>query len=86
MQIAERDHSFAHGRVVARPDNISIEMIVVLDNFGSDKINLFDDMDEIGDSRTIVQISLCRITLSKLGAIECGLHRTTILMSHITRI
>ena len=69
------------------PDQICIEMIKALDEFGIAKVT--DLINEIYDTGEI-HPDLCKsifVTLPKKpGATECELHRTISLMSHITKI
>ena len=69
------------------PDNISIEMIESLEDFGMDMVTML--MNEIYENGDIPE-DLCKsifIALPKKpGATECELHRTISLMSQITKI
>ncbi|GFO03075.1 endonuclease-reverse transcriptase [Plakobranchus ocellatus] len=66
------------------PDNISVELIEALEDFGIGKVTHL--LNEIYDTRQIptdLSMSIFIAVPKKPGATECELHRT---MSHITKI
>ena len=68
----------------AGPDNITVEMIESLDEFGIDMLT--DFMNAIYDSREIpsdLSKSIFIALPKKPGATECESHRTISLMRHI---
>ena len=71
----------------AGPDEIVTEMITSLEEYGVSKVT--DIINEIYDTGEIPEDlcrSIFRTLLKKPGAVECELHRTISLMSHITKL
>ena len=71
----------------AGPDNIAIEHIEALKEFGVAKLTSF--LNNIYETGKIPEELLTSVFIAlpkKPGAIECELHRTISLMSHITKI
>ena len=69
------------------PDNISIEMIESLEDFGIDMVTiLMTEIYENGDIPHDLCKSIFIALPKKPGANECELHRTISLMSQITKI
>ena len=69
------------------PDNITTEMIEALEESGIEKITVL--LNEIYDTGKIPKDMSKSIFIAlpkKTGAIECELHRTISLMSHVTKI
>jgi hypothetical protein len=69
------------------PDEIVVEQIKCLDEFGFDKVT--DILNEIYDSGEIPDELTKSIFIAlpkKPGTIECELHRTISLMSHLTKL
>ena len=69
------------------PDNIAIEQIEALEEFGISKITIL--LNEIYDTGHIPKDMLKSDFIAlpkKAGAIECELHRTISIMSHVTKI
>ena len=69
------------------PDGITTEMIKALDDFGIEKITIL--ANEIYDNGKIpedLSRSIFIMIPKKPGAIECELHRTISLMSHIIKL
>ncbi|GFN88081.1 endonuclease-reverse transcriptase [Plakobranchus ocellatus] len=76
-----------HGKATG-PDNISVELIEALEDFGIGKVtHLLNEIYDTGQIPTDLSKSIF-IALPKKqpGATECELHRTISLMSHITEI
>ena len=74
------------GNKARGPDGIVIEMIKTLDDFGIEKLTIM--ANEIYDTGKIPQDLNKSIFIAlpkKPGTIECELHRTISLMSHITK-
>ena len=68
----------------SEPDGITTEMIRVLDDFGIEKItNLANAIYDNGKIPEDLSRSIFIMLPKNLGAIECELHRTISLMSHI---
>ena len=75
------------GNKARGPDGIVIEMIKALDDFGIEKLTVI--ANEIYDTGKIPQDLSKSIFIAlpkKPGTIECELHRTISLMSHITKV
>ena len=75
------------GNKARGPDGIVIEMIKALDDFGIEKLTIM--ANEIYDTGKIPQDLSKSIFIAlpkKPGTIECELHRTISLMSHITKV
>ena len=75
------------GNKARGPDGIVIEMIKALDDFGIEKLTIM--ANEIYDTGKIPQDLSKSIFIAlpkKPGTIECELHRTISLMSHITQV
>ena len=75
------------GNKARGPDGIVIEMIKALDDFGIEKLTIM--ANEIYDTGKIPQDLSKSIVIAlpkKPGTIECELHRTISLMSHITKV
>ena len=71
----------------AGPDNIAIELIEALEEFGIVKLTTFlGNIYETGKIPGELLKSVFIALPKKPGAIECELHRTISLMSHITKI
>ena len=71
----------------AGPDDIVTEMIVALENFGIEKLT--EVLNEVYDSGEIPEDLSKSVFIAlpkKPGAIECELHRTISLMSHVIKI
>uniref|UniRef100_A0A3P8SQG9 Reverse transcriptase domain-containing protein n=1 Tax=Amphiprion percula TaxID=161767 RepID=A0A3P8SQG9_AMPPE len=71
----------------AGPDGITVEQLTALDEFGIDKVT--EIMNQIYDSGEIpedMEKSIFIALPKKPGAIDCELHRTISLMSHMTKI
>jgi len=71
----------------AGPDEVVTEMIVVLEDFGIEKLT--EVLNEVYDSGQIPEDLSKSIFIAlpkKTGAIECELHRTISLMSHVIKI
>ena len=69
------------------PDNIALEQIEALEEFGISKITIL--LNEIYDTGLIpkyMQKSVFRALPKKAGATECELHCRISLMSHVTKI
>ena len=71
------------GNKARGPDGLVIEMIKALDDFGIEKLTIM--ANEIYDTGKIPQ-DLSKSLPKKPGTIECELHRTISLMSHITKV
>ncbi|GFO24183.1 RNA-directed DNA polymerase from mobile element jockey-like [Plakobranchus ocellatus] len=75
-----------HGKATG-PDNISVELIEALENFGIGKVtHLLNEIYDLGQIPTDLSKSMFIALPKKPGATECELHRTISLMSHITKI
>ena len=71
----------------AEPDNICIEMIQALDEFGIEKVtDLVNAIYDSGEIPPDMSKSIFIALPKKPGATECELHRTISLMSHITKV
>ena len=71
----------------AGPDNIVIEMINALEEFGIEKLTeIINEIYEKGEIPTDLSRSIFIALPKRPRAIECELHRTISLMSHITKI
>ena len=69
------------------PDGITAEMIQALDDFGVDKLTtVLNEIYNSGDIPEDLTKSIFITLPKKPGAIECELHRTISLMSHVTKI
>ena len=85
-EVREAIKHIRHGKATG-PDNISIEMIAALENFGI--VQLTTILNQIYETGNIPEDLLKSIfvTLPKRpGTIDCELHRTISLMSHVTKI
>ncbi|GFO36321.1 endonuclease-reverse transcriptase [Plakobranchus ocellatus] len=75
-----------HGKATG-PDNISVELIEALEDFGIGKVtHLLNEIYDTGQIPTDLSKSIFIPLPKKPGATECELHRTISLMSHITKI
>ncbi|GFO07993.1 Down syndrome critical region protein 3 homolog [Plakobranchus ocellatus] len=75
-----------HGKAIG-PDNISVELIEALEDFGIGKVtHLLNEIYDTGQTPTDLCKSIFIALPKKPGATECELHRTISLMSHITKI
>ncbi|GFO12460.1 transposon tx1 uncharacterized 149 kda protein [Plakobranchus ocellatus] len=75
-----------HGKAIG-PDNISVELIGALEDFGIGKVtHLLNEIYNTGQIPTDLSKSIFIALPKKTGATECELHRTISLMSHITKI
>ncbi|GFO30293.1 RNA-directed DNA polymerase from mobile element jockey-like [Plakobranchus ocellatus] len=75
-----------HGKATG-PDNISVELIEALEDFGIGKVtHLLNEIYDTGQIPTDLSKSIFIALPKKPGATECELHRTISLMSHITKI
>ena len=71
----------------AGPDEIVIEMLTALEEFGIEKLtDLVNEIYDSGDIPEDLSKSIFITLPKKPGAVECELHRTTSLMSHITKL
>ncbi|GFO24946.1 endonuclease-reverse transcriptase [Plakobranchus ocellatus] len=69
------------------PDNISVELIEALEDFGIGKVtHLLNEIYDTGQIPTDLSKSIFIALPKKPGATECELDRTISLMSHITKI
>ncbi|GFO04846.1 craniofacial development protein 2 [Plakobranchus ocellatus] len=69
------------------PDNISVELIEALEDFGIGKVtDLLNEIYDTGQIPKDLSKSIFIALPNKPGATECELHRTISLMSHITKI
>ncbi|RUS77743.1 hypothetical protein EGW08_014502 [Elysia chlorotica] len=69
------------------PDNISVELLEALDDYGMDKItSLLNEIYETGQIPADITKSIFIALPKKPGATECELHRTISLMSHMTKL
>ncbi|GFO23899.1 endonuclease-reverse transcriptase [Plakobranchus ocellatus] len=69
------------------PDNISVELIEALEDFGIGKVtHPLNEIYDTGQIPTDLSKSIFIALPKKPGATECELHRTISLMSHITKI
>ncbi|GFO20348.1 transposon tx1 uncharacterized 149 kda protein [Plakobranchus ocellatus] len=75
-----------HGNATG-PDNISVELIEALEDFGIGKVtHLLNEMYDTGQISIDLSKSIFIALPKKPGATECELHRTISLMSRITKI
>ncbi|GFO02811.1 retrovirus-related pol polyprotein from type-1 retrotransposable element r2 [Plakobranchus ocellatus] len=75
-----------HGKATG-PDNISLELIEALEDFGIGKVtHLLNEIYDTGQIPTDLSKSIFIALPKKPGATECELHRTISLMSHITKV
>ncbi|GFO01373.1 craniofacial development protein 2-like protein [Plakobranchus ocellatus] len=75
-----------HGKATGT-DNISVELIEALEDFGIGKVtHLLNEIYDAGQIPTDLSKSIFTALQKKPGATECELHRTISLMSHITKI
>ena len=75
-----------HGKATG-PDNIAVEQIEALEEFGIMKITeLLNEIYDTGQIPTETLKSIFITLPKKAGATECELHRTISLMSHVTKI
>ncbi|GFO24710.1 transposon tx1 uncharacterized 149 kda protein [Plakobranchus ocellatus] len=75
-----------HGKATG-PDNILIELIEALEDFGIGKVTrLPNEIYDTGQIPIDLSKSIFIALPKKPGATECELHRTISLMSHITKI
>ncbi|GFO42831.1 endonuclease-reverse transcriptase [Plakobranchus ocellatus] len=75
-----------HGKATD-PDNISVELIEALEDFGIGKVtHLLNEIYDTGQIPTDLSKSIFIALPKKPGATECELHRTISLISHITKI
>ncbi|GFN95209.1 transposon tx1 uncharacterized 149 kda protein [Plakobranchus ocellatus] len=75
-----------HGKAIG-PDNISVELIEALEDFGIGKVTrLLNEIYDTGKIPTDLSGSIFIALPKKPGATECELQRTISLMSHITKI
>ncbi|GFO39342.1 RNA-directed DNA polymerase from mobile element jockey-like [Plakobranchus ocellatus] len=75
-----------HGKATG-PDNISVELIEALEDFGIGKVtHLLNEIYDTGQIPTDLSKSIFIALPKKPGATEYELHRTISLMSHITKI
>ena len=71
----------------ARPGNMVIEMINALEEFGIKKLtDMINEIYEKGEIPRDLSRSIFTALPKRPGAIECELHRTISLMSHIVKI
>ena len=69
------------------PDSINIELLEAVEEFGVDQITkIFNNIYETGQIPEDLSKSIFIALPKKAGAIECELHRTISLMSHLTKI
>ena len=69
------------------PDQIAVEMIIALKEFGVEKLtNFANKVYDAGTFPEELSKSIFIALPKKTGATECELHRTICLMSHITKI
>ena len=69
------------------PNNITIELLEALEEFGVDQITKFlNNIYDTGEIPEDLSKSIFITLPKKAGAIECELHRTISLMSHLTKI
>ncbi|GFO32443.1 hypothetical protein PoB_005894800 [Plakobranchus ocellatus] len=74
-----------HGKATG-PDNISVELIEALEDFGIGKVtHLLNEIYDTGPIPTDLSKSIFIALPKKPRATECELHRTISLMSHITK-
>ncbi|GFO32339.1 endonuclease-reverse transcriptase [Plakobranchus ocellatus] len=75
-----------HGKATG-PDNISVELIEALEDFGIGKVtHLLNEIYDTGQIPTDLSKSIFIALPKKPGATECELPRTISLMCHITKI
>ena len=91
LQILKREVEYAVKKTkkgkAPGPDNITIELLEALEEFGVDQIakflnNIYETCQTPKDLSKSIFITL----LKKAGAIECELHRSICLMSYLTKI
>ena len=71
----------------AGPDGVVIEMILTLEDFGIDKLTeILNEVYNSGEIPDDLSKSVFIALPKKPGAIECELHRTISLMSHVVKI
>ena len=71
----------------AGPDDIVTEMIVALKDFGIEKLTeVLNEVYDSGEIQEDLSKSISIALPNKPGAIECELHRTISLMSHVIKI
>ena len=71
----------------AGPDEIVAEMLTAIEEFGVQKLaDLINKIYESGETLDDLSKSVFVALPEKSGAIECELHRTISLMSHITKL
>ena len=71
----------------AGPDGVVIEMILALEDFGIDKLTeILNEVYNSGEIPDDLSKSVFIALPKKPGAIECELHRTISLMSHVVKI
>ena len=71
----------------AGPDEVVIEMIVALEDFGVEKLTeVLNEVYDCGEIPEDLSKSIFIALPKKPGAIECELHRTISLMSHVVKI
>lgn len=75
-----------HGKAPG-PDKVTIEMLDALEDYGIELVTkLINSIYETGDIPSDLLKSTFIALPKKPGAIECGLHRTISLMSHLTKV
>ena len=71
----------------AGPDEIATEIITALEDFGIEKLTeCINEVYDTGDIPKHLSKSIFMALPNKPGAIECELHRTISLMSHIIKM
>ncbi|GFN92682.1 RNA-directed DNA polymerase from mobile element jockey-like, partial [Plakobranchus ocellatus] len=86
VETARSRKKMKHGKATG-PDNISVELIETLEDFGIGKVkHLLNEIYDTGQIPTDLSKSIFIVLPKKPGATECELHRTISLMSHITKI
>ena len=71
----------------AGPDNITIEALAALDDWGIDLItNLLNDIYDNGEIPKEMFKSVFIMLPLRVGATECDIHRTISLMRHLTKL
>lgn len=79
-------HRMKNGKATG-PDNIAIELVKELEGFGVQKVTeIANNIYNTGLIPTDLNKSVFIALPKKPGAIECELHRTISLMSHITKL
>ena len=69
------------------PDSVAIEEVEALGEFGIEKLtHLLNEIYDTGEIPTEMSKSIFIALPKKPGAIECELHRTISLMSHVTKV